>query len=73
MVWVGYAGLRRKIAGKTPEEIKAFSASVPPVSMQDLLEAIGRISPSVAKVSGEILRCTGMTMSAIVCRDRMMH
>eukprot|EP00976_Prorocentrum_cordatum_P089794 1187852-Prorocentrum_minimum.AAC.2 len=43
------AGLRRKIAGKSPEEIKAFSQSVPPVSMQDLTEAIARISPSVGK------------------------
>lgn len=44
-------GMRRKIMGKTPEEIKAMTKSqvAEPVSQQDMLESIKRISSSVAK------------------------
>ncbi|KAK3268290.1 Katanin p60 ATPase-containing subunit A1 [Cymbomonas tetramitiformis] len=44
-------GMRRKIQGKTPEEIKAFSKAdvAEPISAEDFIQAIERISPSVAQ------------------------
>ena len=44
--------MRRKIAGKTPEQIRALSSSevADPVTQEDLEGAITRISPSVSKV-----------------------
>jgi hypothetical protein len=43
--------MRRKIAGKTPEQIRALSSSevADPVTQEDLEGAITRISPSVSK------------------------
>jgi hypothetical protein len=43
--------MRRKIAGKTPEQIRALSSTevADPVTQEDLEGAITRISPSVSK------------------------
>ena len=44
-------GMRRKIMGKTPEQIRAMAKEdiAEPVSMLDFEQAIQKISPSVAK------------------------
>ena len=44
-------GMRRKIAGKRPEEIRNMSSEdmAEPISMADFLQATSRISPSVSK------------------------
>ncbi|UPR03853.1 ATPase-containing subunit A1 of katanin p60 [Chloropicon primus] len=44
-------GMRRKIAGKRPEEIKNMSSEdmAEPITMDDFLQATRRISPSVSK------------------------
>jgi katanin p60 ATPase-containing subunit A1 len=44
-------GMRRKIVGKTPEEIRAMSREevAAPITMSDMTQALRRISPSVSK------------------------
>ena len=44
-------GMRRKIVGKRPEEIRAMSKEevAAPITMDDMNEALKRISPSVAR------------------------
>ena len=44
-------GMRRKIAGKRPEEIKNMTSEemAEPITMDDFLQAVRRISPSVSK------------------------
>ena len=44
-------GMRRKIAGKRPEEIRNMSSEdmAEPITMADFLQATNRISPSVSK------------------------
>ena len=44
-------GMRRKIAGKRPEEIRSMSSEdmAEPITMPDFLQATSRISPSVSK------------------------
>lgn len=44
-------GMRRKIVGKRPEEIRAMSKEevAAPITMEDMNEALKRISPSVSK------------------------
>ena len=44
-------GMRRKIAGKRPEEIRSMSSEdmAEPITMADFLQATSRISPSVSK------------------------
>lgn len=44
-------GMRRKIVGKRPEEIRAMSKEevAAPITMEDMREALKRISPSVSK------------------------
>eukprot|EP00899_Mesostigma_viride_P009949 jgi/Mesvir1/18956/Mv18924-RA.1 len=48
-------GMRRRIAGKTPEEIKALSTQEmqDPITRLDFEEALNKISPSVAKADIE--------------------
>lgn len=43
-------GMRRRIAGKTPTEIREMNdlKNVPPVVMDDFLQAIVKINPSVS-------------------------
>ena len=44
-------GMRRKIVGKRPEEIRAMSKEevAAPITMEDMNEALKRIQPSVAR------------------------
>ena len=44
-------GMRRKIVGKRPEEIRAMSREevAAPITMEDMSQALRRISPSVSK------------------------
>merc|ERR1712216_310413 len=44
-------GMRRKIIGKRPEEIRAMSQEevAAPITMEDMSQALRRISPSVSK------------------------
>ncbi|KAK9864394.1 hypothetical protein WJX84_009061 [Apatococcus fuscideae] len=44
-------GMRRKIAGKTPDQIRSLSKEDmhEPIQMEDFLQAISRINPSVSK------------------------
>lgn len=44
-------GMRRKIAGKTPAQIREMSkeAMKEPITMEDFIQAIAKINPSVGK------------------------